>query len=119
LWYHEGKKKAKKVYAMKALVLKAVGQLQYEDVGTPSPGKGEVLLKIRASGICGSDIGRVFQKGTYSFPTIPGHEFAGEIVERGEGAGAGLRHKRAAVFQLLPCRSCDMCEVGEYACCRN
>ena len=104
---------------MKACVLKAVGQLEYEEVKTPSPGKGEVLLKIKASGICGSDIGRVFVKGTYSFPTIPGHEFAGEIVELGEGVQKDLLHKKAAVFPLLPCRVCDMCEVGEYASCRN
>jgi L-iditol 2-dehydrogenase len=104
---------------MKALVLKAVGQLVFEEVKTPSPGKGEVLLKIKASGICGSDIGRVFVKGTYSFPTIPGHEFAGEIVKTGEGVDKGLLHKKAAVFPLLPCRHCDMCEVGEYASCRN
>ena len=42
---------------------------------------GEVLIRIQASGICGSDIPRVFQKGTYHFPTIPGHEFSGEIID--------------------------------------
>ncbi len=104
---------------MKACVLKAVGQLHYMEVDTPSPAAGEVLLKIKASGICGSDIPRVFVKGTYSFPTIPGHEFAGEIVALGEGADPGLLGKKAAVFPLLPCKKCDMCEVGEYASCRS
>jgi L-iditol 2-dehydrogenase len=104
---------------MKACVLKAVGKLECEEVKTPSPGKGEVLLKIKASGICGSDIGRVFIKGTYSFPTIPGHEFSGEIVRTGEGVDPNLMYKKAAVFPLLPCRVCDMCEVGEYASCRH
>ena len=104
---------------MKACVLEAVGKLVYKDVPTPSPGPGEVLLRIRASGICGSDIGRVFVKGTYSFPTIPGHEFAGEIVKLGEGVDEKLLHKKAAVFPLLPCKKCDMCEVGEYASCRD
>ncbi|MCL2831828.1 MAG: galactitol-1-phosphate 5-dehydrogenase [Treponema sp.] len=104
---------------MKACVLHKIGQLVYEDVPDPVPKAGEVLLKIKASGICGSDIPRVFIKGTYSFPTIPGHEFAGEIVETGPGADRALIGKAAAVFPLLPCKKCDMCETGEYASCRN
>lgn len=104
---------------MKACVLKAVGQLVCEDVPTPTPKAGEVLLKIKASGICGSDIARIFVKGTYKFPTIPGHEFSGQVVETGEGVDSSLMGKKAAVFPLLPCRHCDMCEVGEYASCRN
>ena len=104
---------------MKACVLHAVGDLRYEDVANPVPREGEVLLEIRASGICGSDIARVFTKGTYRFPTIPGHEFAGEIVETGKGVPTSYLGKRAAVFPLIPCRKCDMCEVGEYASCRD
>lgn len=104
---------------MKACVLHAVGDLRYEDVEKPKPKKGEVLIKVRASGICGSDIGRVYKKGTYSFPMIPGHEFAGEIVELGEETDKALLGKKAAVFPLLPCRKCDMCEIGQYASCRN
>jgi len=104
---------------MKACVLHETGRLVYEDVPDPVPRAGEVLLKIKASGICGSDISRVFIKGTYSFPTIPGHEFSGEIVETGQGVDSSLTGKAAAVFPLLPCRKCDMCETGEYASCRN
>ena len=104
---------------MKACVLHAINDLRYEEVEKPKPKKGEVLMKIRASGICGSDIARVFTKGTYHFPTIPGHEFSGEIVELGEGVEKSLIGKKAAVFPLLPCRKCDMCEVGEYASCRD
>jgi L-iditol 2-dehydrogenase len=104
---------------MKALVLKAINKLVYVNVDTPIPNKGEVLLKIKASGICGSDIGRVFTKGTYSFPTIPGHEFAGEIIKVGEDVDQELIGKKAAVFPLLPCKKCDMCEIGEYSSCRD
>ena len=102
---------------MKACVLHGIGRLIYEDVPDPIPKTGEVLLKIKASGICGSDISRVFKKGTYSFPTIPGHEFAGEIVDIGKGVSSSLIGKSAAVFPLLPCFSCNMCETGEYASC--
>lgn len=104
---------------MKACVLHGIGDLRYEEVGDPVPKEGEVLLKIKAAGICGSDIGRVYSKGTYHFPTIPGHEFAGEVVDLGKGTDKAFLHKKAAVFPLLPCRECDMCQVGEYASCRN
>ena len=77
---------------------------------------GEVLLKVHACGICGSDLPRVFTKGTYHFPTIPGHEFAGEIVEADDPSLVG---RRAAVFPLLPCRKCEACQVGEYAQCSD
>ncbi|MDG0794172.1 galactitol-1-phosphate 5-dehydrogenase [Cohnella ginsengisoli] len=62
---------------------------------------------------------RVFRKGTYTFPTIPGHEFAGRIVELGEGADPALLGRKAAVFPLIPCFRCPSCEVGEYAQCEN
>ena len=100
---------------MKVAVLHAVGDLRYEDVRFPEPGEGDVLMKIKAAGICGSDIPRIFVKGTYHFPTIPGHEFAGEIVAGDED----LIGKKAAVFPLLPCRKCPACERGEYASCEN
>ena len=58
---------------MKAAVLHAVNDLRYEDVPMPEVKEGEVLLKVKAAGVCGSDIPRIFTKGTYHFPTIPGH----------------------------------------------
>ena len=66
---------------MNAAVLHAVGDLRYEKVPMPTVHEGEVLMKVMAAGVCGSDIPRVFEKGTYHFPTIPGHEFAGLIVD--------------------------------------
>ena len=104
---------------MKACVLHAVGSFRFEEITRPSPGKNEVLIKIKASGVCGSDIPRVFTKGTYHFPTIPGHEFAGQITALGEGVDQGLLGKKAAVFPLLPCMKCEACEIGEYAQCKD
>lgn len=101
---------------MKAAVLHAVNDLRYEDVERPVAREGEVLLKIVAAGVCGSDIPRIFTKGTYHFPTIPGHEFAGRIVESDDPALLG---RKAAVFPLLPCRKCAACQVGEYANCSD
>lgn len=104
---------------MKACVLEAVNRLVYKEVPAPRPKTGEVLLKIRACGICSSDIPRIFQTGTYHFPTIPGHELAGQIVDAGAEVDCGLIGKRAAVFPLIPCGRCPSCQVGEYARCEN
>lgn len=103
---------------MNAAVLHAVGDLRYEKVPMPERGPGEVLMKVMACGVCGSDIPRVFEKGTYHFPTIPGHEFAGLIIEADE-ADRDLVGKKAAVFPLLPCRKCAACEIGEYVNCSD
>jgi L-iditol 2-dehydrogenase len=102
---------------MKACVLYAIGDLRCEEVTRPQAGKGKVLLKIKASGICGSDIARIFTKGTYHFPTIPGHEVSGIIEEVGEGVDPALINRKAAVFPLVPCMKCDACRIGEYAQC--
>ncbi len=104
---------------MKACVLHNVADLRYEDVLVPHPKTGEVLMKVKACGVCGSDIQRVWEKGTYSFPTIPGHEFAGEIVAVSDEENDGFIGKKAAVFPLLPCRRCEACEIGEFAQCKN
>ena len=66
---------------MKALVLEDVAKLVYKDVPDPVMKSGEVMLKIKACGICSSDIPRIFTTGTYHFPTVPGHEFSGEIID--------------------------------------
>ena len=101
---------------MKALNLHGVGDLRYEEVPMPVPGPGEVLLKIKAVGICGSDIPRAFTKGTYHFPTIIGHEFAGEIVEADDSELVG---RGASVFPLLPCGKCSACQEEQYARCSD
>jgi L-iditol 2-dehydrogenase len=103
---------------MKACVLHGIGDLRYEDVPVPEIAADEVLLKVRAAGICGSDIPRVFTKGTYHFPTIPGHEFAGEAVKVNAGDEI-LLGGRFAVFPLLPCFNCETCAEGAYQQCED
>lgn len=104
---------------MKALVLEDIGKLVYKDVPDPVMKQGEVLLKIKACGICSSDIPRIFTTGTYHFPTVPGHEFSGEIVDCACDVDRSLIGKRAAVFPLLPCKKCESCKEEEYARCSN
>lgn len=102
---------------MKACVLESIGVLRCQEVETPKPKRGEVLLQIKSCGICSSDIDRVFKTGTYHFPTIPGHELSGKIVALGAGVPVSYLNRRAAVFPLLPCFECPSCAVGEYARC--
>jgi len=104
---------------MHACVLHAIGDLRHEEVPDPRPRMGEVLLRVGACGVCGSDIPRVFTKGTYAFPTIPGHELAGTVAEVGGGVDPMYVGKEAAVFPLIPCRKCPMCEIGEYSQCTD
>lgn len=104
---------------MKACVLHGIGELRCEETATPIPKRDEVLLRVSACGVCGSDVPRVFSKGAYRFPIIPGHEIAGEVVETGEAVEPNLEGRRMTVFPLIPCRRCMLCEAGEYALCED
>ena len=104
---------------MRARVLTSVGNLEMKTVDVPEIKSGEVLLKVHACGICGSDIPRIFTTGTYHFPTIPGHEFAGEVVDAYDDRDKKLIGMRAAVFPLIPCRECNSCQKGVYELCAH
>ena len=104
---------------MKARVLTSVGNLELKQVDIPQIKSGEVLLRVHACGICGSDIPRIFTTGTYHFPTIPGHEFAGEVVAAYDDENKSLVGKRCAVFPLIPCRECNSCQKGVYELCAH
>ncbi len=102
---------------MEALVLHAVGDVRHEAIPRPEPGAGKVLVRIGSCGVCGSDIPRVFVKGTYHFPTVCGHEFAGTVAEAGVGVTDFKLGDRVAVFPLLWCGKCGPCEKGQYVQC--
>lgn len=102
---------------MRAAVLHAPGDLRVEDVAVPDAGPGEVLVRVMAAGICGSDIGRVMVTGTYRFPTIPGHEFAGVVEKTGPGVQSVAAGDRVAVAPLLPCGTCEWCRAGKFSLC--
>lgn len=104
---------------MKAWVLHGIGDICFENVDKPQLKAGEVLLEVKASGICGSDIPRVYQNGTYFFPTIPGHEFSGVAVETGSEADKEWTGKRVGVFPLIPCGKCMPCKNKQYEMCRS
>ena len=101
---------------MKAINLHAVGDLRLDALPVPACGEDEVLVRVACCGVCGSDIPRVFEKGTYHFPTVIGHEFSGTVAYDPKGE---LEGKRVAVFPLLPCFACESCLQEQYALCAN
>lgn len=101
---------------MKCANLHAVNDLRCENIPVPECEEDEVLVAVKSCGICGSDIPRVYTKGTYQFPTVIGHEFAGRVVCDPLGEYEG---RKVAVFPLLPCFSCSSCQEGNYATCEN
>ena len=104
---------------MKAYVLHGVNDLRYEDVPIPECPKGWVIVQVKAAGICSSDIARVFTKGTYHFPTIPGHEFSGVVYSVVDEENQSWEGKRVGVFPLIPCRECPQCKQKQYEMCAN
>ena len=102
---------------MRAAVLHAPADLRVEEVARPTPGPAEVLVRVGAAGICGSDIGRVMVTGTYRFPTIPGHEFSGTVVEVGKDVAGLAPGDRVAVAPLMPCFDCAWCRAGKFSLC--
>lgn len=104
---------------MKAWVLHGIGDIQFEEVKEPQPAEGEVIVKVKSAGICGSDIPRIYQTGTYHFPTIPGHEFSGIVADVGIGVKPEWKNKRIGVFPLIPCRVCASCKKEQYEMCTS
>jgi len=104
---------------MDALVLHAVGVARFEKVPKPEAGPGEVLVRVGFCGVCGSDIPRTFVKGTYHFPTICGHEFAGTVETCGAEVDDYAPGDRVVVFPLLWCGRCASCELGNYVQCSD
>ncbi|KIY49955.1 GroES-like protein [Fistulina hepatica ATCC 64428] len=90
----------------------------------PKPGPGQVLLHVRATGICGSDVhfwkhGRIGDSMVVRDECGSGHESAGEVIELGEGVTQWKVGDRVAIEAGVPCfkPSCDLCRVGKYNAC--
>ncbi|MFC7580029.1 galactitol-1-phosphate 5-dehydrogenase [Schaalia naturae] len=103
---------------MEALRLIEVNKLVFEqDASIPRLGADEVLVKVMAAGVCGSDYGRVFSLGAHTLPIILGHEFSGLVEAVGPEVREDLAGRRIVVTPLIPCRTCEWCRRGEYSLC--
>lgn len=103
---------------MKAWVLQSNGKIEYTDFEKPEIAADEVLVEVKAAGICGSDIPRIYKGGAYFYPLIPGHEFSGQVVETNEN-DTELLNKRVGIFPLIPCHECEPCQKKQYEMCRH
>src|SRR5659263_184884 len=103
---------------MKAAVLYANEDLRYEEFEMPQISEGEVLVKVKATGICGSDIPRVLGNGAHYYPIVLGHEFSGEVVEIGNAVKTVRIGDRVAGVPLIPCLKCEDCQKGNYSQCK-
>jgi L-iditol 2-dehydrogenase len=107
----------------RAAVLHGVHDLRVDEVPVPAPGPREVLVEVRAVGVCGSDVhyyehGRI---GPYvvSEPLILGHESSGVVVGQGSGATRHQLGQRVALEPGVPCGRCRQCRAGRYNLCAD
>ena len=95
----------------KAAMFKGPGELEVREVSAPELSTGEVLVRVRACGICGSDL-NIFRRD----PPIPkfwgGHEISGEVVASGPGVEGLITGERVSVAPLIPCGKCALCRAG-------
>lgn len=108
---------------MRAVKLFAPGDLRIVEMEKPTPGPGEVLVQVKAVGVCASDVHyyRDMRIGdaVVTEPLIIGHEFAGVIAEVGPGVTNVKPGDRVAVEPGISCGKCDMCTMGYHNLCRS
>ncbi len=103
---------------MKAAVYMGPGKIEVKEVETPKPKAGEVLLKIHACAVCGTDV-RIFYHGQKNVvpPHITGHEFAGSIAEIGPGVTGFKKGDKVTSVTCVGCQKCLYCKKGLYNLC--
>ena len=105
---------------MKAMVLHGPKDIRSEEVDRPVCGDNDVLLQIKAIGLCGSDI-RTITYGHYKvkYPQIIGHEITGQVVETGKNVKKFKKGDRLYVSPVVPCHECKACRLGYEELCEN
>ena len=113
---------------MRAVVIDAPGRIRVDNVPDPTPRPNEVLVRVGACGICGTDLHIIDGDSPLArYPVIPGHEFAGEVVALGydiaQSNGNGEANitvgSRVAIDPNLYCGHCDFCRTGHENLCLN
>lgn len=103
---------------MKAFRYYGPGQAEIEEIPVPEIDAGEILVAIKACGICGTDI-KTFKQGHAKIPpgTVLGHEMAGEVID--SQTADFTVGQRVVVAPYTPCLTCDACLRGHYSLCDN
>ena len=103
---------------MRAGVYRDQGVVRVEEVPVPEVGANEVLIKVAACGICGTDIKKIFQRYVEP-PQILGHELAGTVVATGPGVTKFQPGDRVMSFHHIPCEKCFYCERRLFSQCKQ
>ena len=103
---------------MKAAVVYGQNDIRIADVPVPAPGPGEMLIKVRASGVCATDVKILGGSGLPAkLPSILGHEVAGTVESLGQGVNAPRPGSRVAVYPIAACGSCYFCRNNHHSLC--
>ena len=107
---------------MRAALLYGVKDLRVENIDKPKVESGEALVKVKAATTCGTDV-KIFQRGYVSgviqYPTVFGHEWAGDVAEVGEGVSWLKTGMRVRAGNSAPCLRCKMCQKSNYNLCED
>ena len=101
---------------MRAAVHVGPGDIRVEARPTPAAGPGELLVKVRGCGLCGSDLVKL--REAPATPTVLGHEVVGEVVMAGAGVADHPAGERVVVAHHVPCFTCHYCQRGSPSMCR-
>lgn len=112
---------------MRGVYLPGDSTVDVRDLDVPTPGSGQVLLKMGASGICGSDIGYIYrghkghvgEEGAAYRGVVAGHEPAGEIVAVGDGVRRFKLGDRVLLYHIVGCNRCRNCRAGYFISCHE
>lgn len=102
---------------MKVCMYYSNSDVRCQTMPRPRPGPGELVLKVMASGICGSDVMEWYRRD--KVPLVLGHEVAGEVVEVGEGVERFQPGDRVAATHHVPCNTCHYCLSGHHTMCET
>ncbi|MBI3332904.1 MAG: alcohol dehydrogenase catalytic domain-containing protein [Candidatus Omnitrophica bacterium] len=101
---------------VRAAVYRGTNEVRIEELPVPSIEPGEILLKVQACGLCGTDLKKIAH-GDLAPPLVFGHEVAGRVAQVGAGVTRWKEGDRVLFFHHIPCRACDYCRSGHYAQC--
>ncbi|MCR5580198.1 MAG: galactitol-1-phosphate 5-dehydrogenase [Pseudobutyrivibrio sp.] len=104
---------------MKAGVVHAKDDIRFEEIDKPKAEPGKVVVKVKYTGICGSDVPRVNGDACHYYPNVLGHEFSGVVDEVGEGVTRLKKGDKVAGIPLVPCMKCEDCQKGNYSLCKH
>ena len=103
---------------MKQAIMTAPGKIQIQDIAAPTPGPGEVLLRIQRIGVCGSDVHVYHGKHPYTkYPVVQGHEFSATVEALGPGVTGLAPGIKVTSMPQIVCGECAPCRRGDYHIC--